>query len=107
MLRNAWLMHAVTDWMGDDALLIEVRDRNRAINVYGNVTTVSGEVTRVESNEGWPEVTVEARCTNQDGVVMSSSTARVRLPSRRLGLPQHPAAPPDQGLLPSMPGYPG
>jgi acyl dehydratase len=106
VMRCGYMLHLVTDWMGDDAILVEVRDRNRAINVYGNVTTVSGTVTRLERNESFHEATVEIRCRNQDGVVMSSSTARVRLPSERDGLPEYPNAPADQGLLPGMPGYP-
>lgn len=107
IMRSAYMMHLISDWMGDDAILVDVRDRIRAINVLGNVTTVSGEVTAIDTDNGWPEVTVEIRCTNQDGVVMSSATARVRLPSERLGLPDYPAAPADHGLLPGMMGYPG
>jgi acyl dehydratase len=106
IMRCCYMMHIVSDWMGDDAILVEVRDRIRAINVLGNVTTVSGEVTGIRSNNGWPEVTVEVRCTNQDGVVTASSTARVRLPSEEHGLPDYPAAPADHGLLPGMMGYP-
>jgi acyl dehydratase len=106
MMRTAYMAHIVTDWMGDDAILVDVRDRIRTINVVGNVSTLRGQVTGVGANEGWPEVVVEVTCTNQDGVVTASSTARVRLPSERYGLPEHPPAPADGGLLPMMPGYP-
>jgi acyl dehydratase len=107
IMRSGFMMHLITDWMGDDAILVDVRDRIRAINVLGNVTTVTGEITGIDSDNGWPEVTAEVRCTNQDGLVMSTATARVRLPSERLGLPEYPEAPADHGLLPGMMGYPG
>lgn len=106
IMRSVYMMHLISDWMGDDALLIEVRDRTRSINVLGNVTTVTGQITEVSQHNGWPEVVIEARCVNQDDVVTATATARVRLPSSELGLPEYPAEPADQGLLPGMVGYP-
>ena len=35
MLRNGWIMQVVTDWMGDDALLVAVEDRIKGFNTWG------------------------------------------------------------------------
>src|SRR5260370_200995 len=38
MLRNAWLMHSVTDWMGDDAVIVAVDDRIQGVTTIGALT---------------------------------------------------------------------
>ena len=43
MLRNAWIMQVVTDWMGDDALLVAVDDRIKGFNTLGDLTKLTGE----------------------------------------------------------------
>jgi acyl dehydratase len=102
MLRNAWMMQMVTDWMGDDAVLVGVEDRISGFNTLGDLTCLTGRVTGVEGT-GWPEVLVAVECTNQRDEVTASGTLRVRLPSRSLGLPAFPEPPADHGLLPGMP----
>jgi acyl dehydratase len=87
MLRNAWMMQVVTDWMGDDAVLVAVDDRIAGFNTLGDLTRLSGRVTAVEEGAGWPEVLLAVECTNQRDEVTASGTLRVRLPSRRLGMP--------------------
>jgi acyl dehydratase len=106
MLRNAWLLQMVTDWMGDDAVLVAVDDRITGFNTLGDLTRLTGRVTGVEqtpTSDGWPEVLLDVECTNQRDEVTARGALRVRLPSRRLGLPAFPDPPDDHGLLPGMP----
>lgn len=103
MLRNAWLMHSVTDWMGDDAIIVAVDDKVTALNTLGDLTKITGAVSGIDTSGAWPEVTCRIQCENQRGEISAKGTVRVRLPSRRLGLPEYPPAPADAGLLPGMP----
>jgi acyl dehydratase len=105
IMRSSYMAHIVTDWMGDDAIVVAMDDRIRAINVLNSVTVVTGRVIDISDGDEWPEVTCEILCTNQDGLITASSTIKVRLPSEKLGLPPYPTAPADHGLLPDMKGF--
>jgi acyl dehydratase len=102
MLRNAWMMQLVTDWMGDDALLVSVDDRISGFNTIGDLTTIVGAVDEIDTSGEWPEVVCKIECTNQLDERTSSGTLRVRLPSKKHGLPSFPEPPGDHGLLPGM-----
>lgn len=102
MLRNAWIMHAVTDWMGDDAIIVGVEDRIKGFNTIGDLTRITGSVQAIDQGGEWPEVTCALTCTNQREEVTATGAVRVRLPSRGAGLPNYPPAPPDQGLVEDM-----
>ncbi|HVS43310.1 MAG TPA: MaoC family dehydratase N-terminal domain-containing protein [Candidatus Dormibacteraeota bacterium] len=103
MLRNAWMMQVVTDWMGDDAVLVAVDDRITGFNALGDLTRLTGRVTAVDETDAWPEVVCTVECRNQRDETTATGTMRVRLPSRRLGLPAFPDPPAGEGLLPGMP----
>jgi acyl dehydratase len=103
MLRNAWLMHAVTDWMGDDAIIVAVDDRVTGFNTLGDLTKITGQVSSVDESSGYPEVVCSVACHNQLDERTAHGTLRVRLPSRTKGLPSYPDPPADHGLLPGMP----
>jgi acyl dehydratase len=102
MLRNAWIMHSVTDWMGDDAIIVAVDDRIKGFNTLGDLTCITGSVQAIDHDGDWPEVLCEVSCTNQRSEVTASGTVRVRLPSRTRGLPQFPDSPADEGLVDDM-----
>jgi len=103
MLRNAWLMHMVTDWMGDDAIIVAVNDRIKGFNTIGDLSRLDAHVADIDRSGPWPEVAVEVNCENQRGEKTAAGTIYVRLPSRTDGLPVYPEAPADQGLLEGMP----
>ena len=97
-LREVWLTHLVTDWMGDDAWLWKFECQHRRFNFIGDTSWLTGEVVskeQVETEAGVrSEVHLELRITNQRGVVTSPGTAVVLLPSREHGdvvLPDPPA----------------
>jgi acyl dehydratase len=98
-LRETWLCHLVTDWMGDDGWLWKLECQHRRFNFIGDTTWLTGEVVdkvQVDHDDGVPsEVHLEIRCTNQRGVVTSPGKAVVLLPSREhsdVVLPRPPRA---------------
>jgi acyl dehydratase len=102
MLRNAWIMHVVTDWMGDDAIIVRMDDRIKGFNTIGDLTRITGSVESVDRSGAWPEVTCSIVCANQHEDVTATGTVTVRLPSRELGLPAFPDPPADHGLVDDM-----
>jgi hypothetical protein len=102
MLRNAWLMQLVTDWMGDDALLVAVDDRITGFNTIGDLTRLTGSVTAIDNGGAWPEVVIGVTCTNQRDETTATGSMRVRLPSRSRVLPEFPIPPDDHGVLDGM-----
>ncbi|WP_019876037.1 FAS1-like dehydratase domain-containing protein [Sporichthya polymorpha] len=103
MLRNAWMTQLVTDWMGDDAILVACDDKITGFNTIGDLTKLTGSVVEIDTTGEWPEVLCRVECHNQFGDRTSHGTFRVRLPSRERGLPEFPEPPADHGLLPGMP----
>ena len=54
-LRETWLCHLVTDWMGDDAWLWKLECQHRRFNFIGDTTWLTGEVVdkrQVETPQG-------------------------------------------------------
>jgi acyl dehydratase len=93
-MRETWLVHALTDWMGDDAWLWRLRVEFRQFNYVGDVQRITGEVTRSYLAEGGrPAVEIALRCTNQRGVETTPATATVLLPSREHGRVELPSPP--------------
>ena len=97
-LRETWLCHLVTDWMGDDGWLWKMECQHRRFNFIGDTTWLTGEVVdkvQTETVAGVrSEVHLVIRCTNQRGAVTSPGKAVVLLPSREHGdvvLPKPPA----------------
>ena len=93
-MREIWMMHAVTDWMGDDAWLYLMRCEHRKFNYIGDTTWITGTVSCKRVAGGHAMVDLELQCTNQRGEVTTPGTATVILPSREFGpisLPEPPA----------------
>jgi acyl dehydratase len=85
VMRECWLTHYVTDWMGDDGWLIRQHDEMRKFNYIGDVQFITGEVVAKRVENGNAVVDLEFRATNQRGEVTAPATATVALPSRELG----------------------
>jgi acyl dehydratase len=102
-MRAAWMVQLVTDWMGDDAIVVEVHDRMLRFTGVGDVVNIRGSVSAITETGGWPVVECAVTCTNRVGELIATAAIQVRLPSRSNGLPGYPAPPDDGGLLPNMP----
>jgi acyl dehydratase len=93
-MRETWLVHALTDWIGDDGWLWKLRCEHRKFNYVGDTTWVRGRVVDKRSAEGRHEVDLEVWCENQRGEITTPGTATVLLPTReqpRVELPVPPA----------------
>lgn len=108
-MRETWLIHLCTDWMGDDAWLWRLGCEFRAFNYVGDTQWLSGSVTRkhlVPAADGGadrPAVDLELRAVNQRGETTTPGHATILLPSREHGpvrLPEPPGGATDlEGAL--------
>jgi acyl dehydratase len=92
-MRETWLTHALTDWMGDDGWLLRLRCEHRKFNYVGDTTWVRGTVVDKISDGGRNEVHIAISCWNQRGEETTPGTAVVLLPTRdrAVDLPAPPA----------------
>jgi acyl dehydratase len=108
-MRENWLIHLCTDWMGDDAWLWKLDCEFRRFNYVGDTQWLRGVITSKQLATGaWgddaqPAVEAELTATNQRGEVTTPGHATILLPSREQGevrLPSPPGAATDlQGAL--------
>ena len=94
VMRDCWLSHFMTDWMGDDAWLMSQSTEIRKFNYIGDSHVLTGEVVAKREEDGRYLVDIEMRGTNQRGIVTSPGKATIALPSRQHGpviLPEPPA----------------
>ena len=99
-MRETWLTHALTDWMGDDGWLLRLRCQHRRFNYIGDTTWVRGTVVDKVQADGRNEVHLEVSCWNQRGEQTTPGSAVVLLPTRdrAVELPTPPASSLDELL---------
>lgn len=95
VLRQCWLYHYVSDWMGDDAFIERLEDSIRKFNFIGDTQFLSGQVTNKRAEDGRCLVDLELHMTNQSGVESAYGAATIALPSKQSGLSPLPNVPPD------------
>ena len=93
VMRDCYLSHFITDWMGDDGWLAEQATEIRKFNYIGDSHVITGEVVGKRIEDGRCLVDIEMRGTNQREVVTCPGTATVALPSREHGPVVLPAPP--------------
>jgi acyl dehydratase len=80
--RCSWLLHHLTDWIGDDGFVVSHSCQIRRHNVVGEIIWIDGEVAAIQVDPaGQKLVEIVQRATNQDGELSATATALVRLPS--------------------------
>jgi acyl dehydratase len=80
--RAAWFATAITNWMGDDAVLKRLRMEARMFNVQGDTTFITGSVVKKYLKDRCALVDIEMKGTNQRGELTSPGFATVMLCSR-------------------------
>jgi acyl dehydratase len=85
VMRDCWLTHLLTDWMGDDGWLVRQHSEIRKFNYIGDSHVLTGEVTAKRIENGRYLVDIDMRGTNQRGDVTCPGSATVALPSREGG----------------------
>ena len=103
-MRETWLIHLCTDWMGDDAWLWKLDCEFRKFNYVGDTQWLRGRVVRKLLAPGdRPAVELELEAVNQRGEPTTPGHATILLPSRAHGavrLPDPPGGARDlQGAL--------
>jgi acyl dehydratase len=93
-MRETWLIHLCTDWMGDDAWLWKLDCEFRRFNYVGDTQWLRGRVVRKYlAAGGRPAVDVELAMTNQRDELTTPGHATMLLPSRErepVRLPEPP-----------------
>ena len=93
-MRETWLIHLCTDWMGDDAWLWKLDCEFRRFNYVGDTHWMRGRVTRTYLAEGdRPAVDLDVWGENQRGETTTPGHATILLSSREHGpvrLPEPP-----------------
>ena len=98
-MRENWLIHLCTDWMGDDAWLWRLGCEFRAFNYVGDTQWLTGEVVRryltdeADGSPGHAAVDLELRAVNQRGELTTPGHATILLPSREHGPVRLPRPP--------------
>jgi len=79
--RCSWLMHHLTNWMGDDGFLVSHQCRIRHHNTVGDWLTIDAQVTGISRDaEGRPLVEITQGAHNQYGDLSATGRGVVRLP---------------------------
>ncbi len=85
-MRETWLIHLCTDWMGDDAWLWKLDCQFRKFNYVGDTHWMRGRVTRRYLAEGdRPAVDLDVWGENQRGETTTPGHATILLPSTEYG----------------------
>ena len=82
--RCSWLIHHLTDWIGDAGDVLRHECKIRRHNPTGDIVSIEGRVAEIRPDEqGRPCVVIEQRAVQQDGELSALGTGVVRLPSRQ------------------------
>jgi acyl dehydratase len=93
-MRETWLVHLCTDWMGDDAWLWKLDCQFRKFNYVGDTHWMRGRVARKYLAEGdRPAVDLEIWGENQRGDTTTPGHASILLPSHEHGAVHLPDPP--------------
>ena len=93
-MRETWLVHLCTDWMGDDAWLWKLDCQFRRFNYVGDTHWMTGRVVRKFLAEGdRPAVELECQGENQRGEITTPGHATILLPSLEHGAVRLPNPP--------------
>jgi acyl dehydratase len=93
VLRESWLHHYLTDWVGDDGWVFRQYDEVRKFIYMGDVQFLRGQVVGKRQEDGRFYVDLMVQMTNQRGTVTTTCEATVLLPSRDHGPVILPEAP--------------
>jgi acyl dehydratase len=94
VMRTNWMVHLVTNWMGDDAWVWKVSSSVRKFNYLGDTHFVSGVVSDIDASDN--TVTIDAWGENQRGERTCDARVVVILPPAGGGSAVIPAYDPDQ-----------
>lgn len=80
--RACWFATAITNWMGDDAVLKRLRMEARLFNCQGDTTFITGKIVKKYVKDRCALVDIEMKGINQRGDLSSPGFATVMLASK-------------------------
>lgn len=92
-IRETFLAHLITNWIGDDAWLCNLSVQHRRFNFQGDTNWLEGRVTSKHVTGNGCEVHLDVWIKNQRDVVITPGSAVVLLPSREHGPVKLPSPP--------------
>jgi len=95
VLRECWIHHFLTDWMGDGGFVVRQHDEIRKFNYEGDIQYLTGKVDGKREEDGMMLVDVAIEVRNQRGDTTAQADATISLPSRELGAAMLPDVPKD------------
>jgi acyl dehydratase len=95
VLRECWIHHFLTDWMGDGAFVVRQHDEIRKFNYQGDIQYLTGKVEGKRQEDGLMLVDVAVEVRNQRGETTAQADATISLPSREHGAAMTPEVPQD------------
>ncbi|WP_260582863.1 MaoC family dehydratase N-terminal domain-containing protein [Sphingopyxis sp. PET50] len=93
VMRENYLWQYLSDWAGDDAVIIHIHDEVRKFNYMGDVQRVTGEVLAKRQEGKQSLVDVAVKFTNQRDEETVRATATIALPNKDRPLPLYPEVP--------------
>ncbi len=79
-LRYTYMLNALRDWAGDEAIIKECGLQFRAINQKNDILTVTGKITNKQSQDGELLIFLEMNVINQAGESTTPGHAIVAIP---------------------------
>jgi acyl dehydratase len=93
--RECWLNHYLTDWCGDDGIVLRMKSEIRKFNYLGDFQKISGEITDKRLEQGRATIDVAVRFVSQRGETTMEAVATLALPSSQYGQAKYPDPPED------------
>lgn len=78
-MRTNWIIHLLTNWMGDDCWISRLSARARRFNYMGDTQWLRGRVERVNAEGTVPSVDVVVEGVNQRGETTTTGAATILL----------------------------
>jgi acyl dehydratase len=95
VLRECWIHHFLTDWMGDGGFVVRQHDEIRKFNYQGDIQYLTGKVEGKRQDDAMVLVDVAVEVRNQRGDTTAQADATISLPSREQGPALLPEVPRD------------
>jgi len=91
--REFWAYHFLSDWCGDDGIILTMRSEAKKFNYLGDFQKITGTVTDKRLDSGRTMVDTAIQFVSQRGETTMEVNATVALPSREHGEACYPEPP--------------
>lgn len=93
VLRECWIHHFLSDWIGDHGFVVRQHDEIRKFNYHGDIQYLTGSVLGKRNEDGMHLVDLAVEVHNQRGERTATAEATVSLPGHNTGAALLPRVP--------------